>query len=417
MPLSKSDLQTKALQLGQIFKPASPIDQEDLFCGRQTQIRNVVDAINQTGQHVIMYGERGVGKTSLANVLVSKLRAGNRVIVAPHVNCDNGDDYASIWRKVFSEITVISEKRSPGFVAKIEKTVGCLADQIKGHITPDSVRKLLTSVGENSMLLVILDEFDKIPKKNVRSLVADTIKVLSDRATPSTIVVVGFADDVNGLIEEHQSIERCLVQVPMPRMSPVELEMIVTNGLKRVGMTIDQDALQEISGLSKGLPHYTHLISLHCARRALDSGTLAITPDHVKAAVREAITETQQTIKSTYNEATLSTKKNALYRQVLLACAMTDADDFGYFAPIDVREPLSRVLKKPSKIEAFAKHLHAFCEDKRGPVLKKMPDRSRFRFMNPLMQPFILMKGLKDDLVTEDDLGLKRDPKAEGKLF
>ena len=96
---------------------------------------------------------------------------------------------------------------------------------------------------------------------------------------------------------------------------------------------------------------------------------------------------------------------------------MTDADDFGYFAPIDVREPLSRVLKKPSKIEAFAKHLHAFCEDKRGPVLKKMPDRSRFRFMNPLMQPFILMKGLKDDLVTEDDLGLKRDPKAEGKLF
>ena len=233
MPLSKSDLQTKALQLGQIFKPASPIDQEDLFCGRQTQIRNVVDAINQTGQHVIMYGERGVGKTSLANVLVSKLRAGNRVIVAPHVNCDNGDDYASIWRKVFSEITVISEKRSPGFVAKIEKTVGCLADQIKGHITPDSVRKLLTSVGENSMLLVILDEFDKIPKKNVRSLVADTIKVLSDRATPSTIVVVGFADDVNGLIEEHQSIERCLVQVPMPRMSPVELEMIVTNGLKR----------------------------------------------------------------------------------------------------------------------------------------------------------------------------------------
>ena len=33
------------------------------------------------------------------------------------------------------------------------------------------------------------------------------------------------------------------------------------------------------------------------------------------------------------------------------------------------------------------------------------------------MQPFILMKGLADDLVTEDDLGLKCDPKAEGKLF
>ena len=370
MGVSKPELQPKAFQLGQVFKPASPIDQEDLFCGRQTQIRNVVDAINQTGQHVIMYGERGVGKTSLANMLVSKLRAGNKVIVAPHINCDNGDDYASIWRKVLSEITVISEKRSPGFVAKIEKTVGCLADQIKGAISPDSVRKLLTSVGDKSLLIVIIDEFDKIPKKNVRSLVADTIKVLSDRATPATVVVVGFADDVEGLIEEHQSIERCLIQVPMPRMSPEELEMIVTHGLKRVGMTIEEDALHEISGLSKGLPHYTHLISLHCARQALDAGTLAISPAHVKVAIREAITGAQQTIKSTYNEATLSTKKNALYRQVLLACAMTDADDFGYFAPIDVREPLglvlTRIQKKPLQIEAFAKHLHAFCEEKRG---------------------------------------------------
>jgi Holliday junction resolvasome RuvABC ATP-dependent DNA helicase subunit len=33
-----------------------------------------MDAINQQGQHVLIYGERGVGKTSLANVLSGFLK-------------------------------------------------------------------------------------------------------------------------------------------------------------------------------------------------------------------------------------------------------------------------------------------------------------------------------------------------------
>jgi hypothetical protein len=33
------------------------------------------------------------------------------------------------------------------------------------------------------------------------------------------------------------------------------------------------------------------------------------------------------------------------------------------------------------------------------------------------MQPFILMKRLDDELVTEDDLGLKRNPKDEAGSF
>jgi Cdc6-like AAA superfamily ATPase len=413
----KSEFEKKALQLGTIFKPAAPIDQVDLFCGRQTQIRSVVDAINQTGQHVILYGERGVGKTSLSNMLFPSLHAGKRQIVAPHINCDNGDDFTSLWRKVFAEITTVSEKRNIGFIQRGHAVATSIAEQINGPLTPDVVRRILTQVGEHVLVIVILDEFDKIPSLPVRSLIADTVKVLSDRQSPVTMVIVGVADDVNELIDQHHSIERCLVQVPMPRMSRDELEQIVTNGLEKTGMSIDDEALHEISGLSKGLPHYTHLISLHCARQALDAGSLSVSAANVKGAVAVAIAAAQQTTKSAYNEATLSIKKNALYRHVLLACAMSDTDDFGYFAPVDIRDPLSRVMKKPYSIEAFAKHLHAFCDPKRGPVLKRMENRSRFRFVNPLMQPFILMKGLADGLVTEEELGLKRDPKAEGKLF
>ena len=53
-------------------------------------------------------------------------------------------------------------------------------------------------------------KFDKIQDEGARTLIADTIKLLSDYAVKSTIVIIGVSDDLTGLIREHQSVERCL---------------------------------------------------------------------------------------------------------------------------------------------------------------------------------------------------------------
>ena len=96
---------------------------------------------------------------------------------------------------------------------------------------------------------------------------------------------------------------------------------------------------------------------------------------------------------------------------MLLAAALAETNQYGYFSPSDVRGPLERILKRSYLIEAFARHLHAFSEPKRGPVLRKadLMNRPRFRFENPLMQPFVLMKGLADKIITDEDLRATRD--------
>ena len=50
-----------ALNASRVFSPTAPIDERDLFAGRTDQIRKLIDAINQKGQHAIVFGERGVG--------------------------------------------------------------------------------------------------------------------------------------------------------------------------------------------------------------------------------------------------------------------------------------------------------------------------------------------------------------------
>jgi Cdc6-like AAA superfamily ATPase len=411
------DYEAKALMLGQYFRPTTAIDKEKLFCGRKPQIRQVVDAINQPGRHAILYGEAGVGKTSLANIVATRLSSSSMPIISPHINCDSSDTYDSIWRKVFAEVQIISQKNAAGFDRRTVSVSSPLISQIDGPVTTDVVRRVLTDVGEHSRFYVVLDEFDKVSDKMVRSLVADTIKVLSDRSVSATIVLVGVADDVNGLIEDHQSVERCLSQIPLRHMSREELEEIVRTGLSAVEMDIQPDALNEITGLSKGLPHYTHLLGLNAGRMALDHQSFKVDQGHVKEAIRAAISGTNESIRTAYDKATYSTKE-ALYVPILLACAMAESNDAGQFLPSAVVDPLSAIMRRKYTTEHFSRHLHLFCEAQRGPVLKKIGHeyRWRYRFVNPLMRPYVLMKGLNDKMITEADLKLQFDADGQGRL-
>jgi hypothetical protein len=65
---------------------------------------------------------------------------------------------------------------------------------------------------------------------------------------------------------------------------------------------------------------------------------------------------------------------------------------------------MTRVMRHKYEIAAFSRHLNDFCAKERGPILEKRGYRRRyrFRFLNPLMQPYVLMKGIADGILTEE---------------
>lgn len=407
MSLSDSEFQHRFFQLGTLFKPSTPINREDLFAGRQSQRADVVDAINQSGQHVVLYGEPGVGKTSLANMLFPALTCLGRAVITPLVNCALDDSYTAIWRRMFDAIHWESERKNVEIPEDTRVLLVDYTQQYADAITPDIVCRALSQIGDQMIFVGIFDEFNRIQDESVRQRMSDTIKYLSDRNVPATVVVIGVSDDVESLIGNHRSIERCLVQVRMPRMKSRELASLVVKILSIVGMGIDDDALKDIKRLSRGLPHYAHLLGLHSGRAALTNLSLQVDRSHISAAIRVAIEKTQASIQADYRRAIASNRTDAQYREVLLACAMTPTDEFGYFSARDVASPLSYIKERESKVESFSRHLHAFSEKDRGPVLRKeliAAGSSRYRFLNPLLQPYVLLRGVADGLISEDDL-------------
>lgn len=386
--------------LSEAFSPSAPIDQRSLFSGRIGQLTDVLNVMGQKGQHAILFGERGVGKTSLARV-ISRVSTQNPAVVAS-VNCDPSTTYAALWKKIAREISINHRQDGIGFTAGATTKTGSLADYLPDSITPDDIRHLFSRIGRT---LIVIDEFDRITDQETATLMADTVKTLSDHAVDTTLLLVGVADSVDSLIAEHQSVERALVQIRMPRMSRVELLEIISKGLEQAAMTITDDARQKITTLSQGLPHYTHLLTQNAAQRAAINDRAEVGAHDVRAAIDNALAKAQQSIISTYHRATSSPREN-LYPQVLLACAMAQPDNLGYFASMDVRQPLSKIMGRPYEIPAFSQHLNAFCDHGRGPVLQRTGTarRYRFRFINPLLQPYVLMNGIKKQYIKESDI-------------
>ncbi|OZI31717.1 hypothetical protein CAL29_27990 [Bordetella genomosp. 10] len=388
-------------KLASVFSPSAPIDQQTLFSGRMSQLLDVMNAVSQKGQHAILFGERGVGKTSLARVISAAVRSSGAQYVAS-INCDPQMTFTTLWQKIFREIPVTHGKAPVGFTGEPSFTVDSLANHLPAVVTPDDIRYLLARMPG---ILVVIDELDRLEDHSVTALLADTIKTLSDHAVPTTVLLVGVADSVDALIQEHQSVERALVQIRMPRMSPAELYEIIDKGLGQAGMTITPEARDKIAILSQGLPHYTHLLALYAAQRVVLTGRTEITAQDVRTAIDGALAKAQQSIISSYHKATTSPQDN-LYPQVLLACALAKADGLGSFAASDVRGPLSHIMQKTYDIPAFAQHLNKFCEEIRGPVLLRTGSarRYRFRFVNPLLQPYVLMDGIKKSLIKEAEI-------------
>ena len=401
--MGEADLLDRMSLVAQAFRPAAPIDRRGLFAGRSDQIADVFSVVAQPGQHAVIYGERGVGKTSLAAVTAEML-AGANVLIA-RATCDISDDYSSVWQKCLEEIVIHSTAPALGFTDQTEETSHAASDLLASSVTPDAVRRALQRITRQRQLAIFIDEFDRLRNPESRVLFADTIKTLSDRVVDATVFLIGVADSVGELIREHRSIERALAQIHMPRMAPAELAEIATRGIATARMEIAGGAVRKITTLSQGLPHYTQLLTQFAAQAALGRRRPDVTSRDVDVAVARAIDRAHQSIVEAYRDATVGGQRS-IHPQLLLACALAAEDEFGFFAASDARDALGRILDKPPGSAAFVRQLDELSSEDRGAVLQKQgpAKAARYRFVDPLLQPYVAMRGVSEGLVRVQDL-------------
>lgn len=397
----QDEFKEKIFQANRIFTPAAPIENRDFFRGRSEAIEQVIDAIPSPGRHAIIYGKRGVGKTSLANIIDELIP--NSFVV--NVSANSSDDFSSLWEKILKRIKITSTSESIGFNNDSDEIEISLDQYIaNGDIGIDDVLRTFDTLSQD--MIIIIDEFDRIRDRGLMPLMSDTIKGFSDNIVQHTLVLVGVGDTVQELVGEHESIERNIRQIKLEKMSNSELKEILDDRLETLEMDIQQEVADSIIQLSKGFPHYTHLLGKYSTTSALKAENETILPEHFRLAVEKAVDDVEESIRQKYMNAILTAEDETLFPKVLLACAMAEEDEFGTFNNNSILEQMKKITGNDNmKRQQFTYHLGKLSSEERGNVIKKLGQegQTRWKFTMPLMKPFILMRGISDGIIEEKD--------------
>lgn len=407
MGLSASILELKK-KINVAFTPRTPIENQQFFSGRIKQLKKIQDSFLERGCQIIIYGDRGVGKTSLANITKKLYENVDKRVICTKVSCDPTETFSNLWIKTFTQVNISYETTNKimGFdldneSRKNESKILPANLIIKKDkiLKSNDILNILKKHHNNTNFLFIFDEFDRIDEIKIKEQFTYLMKHISDSNINITVMLVGIAENIEELIESHESIERCLKQIYLPRMENNEIEEIINNGLKYIKIKMEDKLKKRIVELSEGLPQYTHLFCRHSINHYLEKADITsdISLSDFKGSINTICEEMDESIKRKYQKAIIDDKSN-IYEELLIACASAPIDEYNSFTQKDVRNILKDITTRRLK-KSYVDQLKQLCDEKRGSILKLRGNKRlyRFEFRNPLIKMFINLKKEEKD--------------------
>ena len=237
-------------------------------------------------------------------------------------------------------------------------------------------------------------------------------------------MIIGIAENISGLLGRHTSLERCICQIPVPRMFKNELKDLIDSGMMKLKMKMDEKVKEDIISFSQGFPHYVHLLSKYAVLNAINKKYNAVLRNNFDQATNEAVDNVYESTRRVYQKAVHTNKESALYEHVVQACALVQEDEHGTFKASDLLLPLKEISGGTIPLKAYTYHLSMLPRDSRGNILQKVVfgKQNRYRFRNPIVKAYILLrlyqKGfLKKGKTATPFKGVKKSEPSKVKLL
>lgn len=267
------------------FTPSQPVSDVRHFAGRAALLKRLIRAVEDQNLHAILYGDRGIGKTSILRIL-SELAVGARYKVH-YTSCGEESEFSEVFRAIAGDIPLLYDGQSDPNVEAVEQG-GTLADRLPdGDFSVAQLSEVFANIS-GTRILLILDEFDRAKSDRFRNAVAELIKNLSDRSMKVQLVIAGVASNLTDLIAHVPSIRRNIIGIGVPNMDEQEIRDLAAIATRTGGLSFSDAAMTDYIALTAGLPYLAALLGQHANLIALDAGADRIEQSHINQAQRDA---------------------------------------------------------------------------------------------------------------------------------
>ena len=170
-----------------------PVMAPERLAGRRAELAALIDAIELQRAHVVIFGERGIGKTSLVHVFSEVARDAGYLVL--YGSCGVEARFDEMFRAFASRVPLLYHRSISPTEAEAEhgRSFGQLLPSEPA--TPRDYGELFADV-VGTRLVLVLDEYDRVRDANFRRDVAELIKNLSDRAARAQLILTGVAADL-----------------------------------------------------------------------------------------------------------------------------------------------------------------------------------------------------------------------------
>jgi len=215
-----------------VFTPHMPIKTIQHFIGRSDQVSRLVECVITPGNHALLYGDRGVGKSSLANAVTNMILKQIYKGKLSSKSCDSTDTFSTIMDHALRELgfdldldertkevqmhgNVKAGNEKIGFEVGAEKKSTEKFKVKSSTLSPSWVGSKLKGI----QCLIVIDEFDAVHDQVERKKMAELLKYLSDNSQSAKVILVGIGKTADDLTAGHPSVRRCLMELHLERMS------------------------------------------------------------------------------------------------------------------------------------------------------------------------------------------------------
>lgn len=392
-------------RLAEVVSPSQPIGSIEFLRGRDKELDQIEKALYAPGRHVFIYGDRGVGKSSLAATAANLYQSAD----AGHLDVSCAPDatlcslVASITRQAIERSRVTSTKNtgSWGAEARWFKVGGSseisevdLSTSIK--TVGDAVEVLReVAVLHSERPIVVVDEFDRILASEERARFADLLKQLGDKKVPIKFIFTGVGKTLDELLGAHASASRQLHTVELPRLSWDARWDIAINAARTFDAQITRDIYVRIAAMSDGFPYYVHLLTEQILWQAYeDSGVVQeLNWDHFFSGLNAAIQGINAELRRPYEQAIHSRSDD--FEEVLWATA--DGEDLHRFQQDMYQSYLTVMSQRQGRIalpqERFADRVRTLRKPTHGEILQSDPNRpGLYSYREKMLRGFVRMQ-------------------------
>lgn len=390
-------------RLNHFVHPSEEISIPDQLIGRDEQLLRLRNCFESPGAHAFVWGQRGVGKTSLVHSACAKFD--ETVSLAAAVACEEKSTpsilISDVFRKIVSDGKIRTGDKSyinrlSVFGLSIAGNIGKISHDfsIKSvNYASDLLNTIMPQGDGTKKYAVIFDEFDKIQNQETVKFFTDLVKQLSVDSVSTKLIFCGVASNLNDLIGAHESVDRYIHAVELKPLGYDHIKEVVNRIFENFSLKPNNGQAWRISQISCGFPHFAHLICREIINICYEDQHKGprITESIYKRGIYRAARGAALRLQKDYETAT--TKPSRVYVEALWAAANGPHLERQFK---EISEDYLKIFlesnQSPQKCDSknIRRYLNNLCQISHGaPLTRRSP--GWYKFNDPMFRSYVRM--------------------------